>query len=214
VFEWFSWFWVGWWRRSTGWRRWIPWGWPKELARIEGSFFEADWAEGRRRLGREALVGDLARTPAQRRADAVVEMAIRSRTAPAGGRRPEPLFTVLVGWETLQGRICQVADGTVVSPSALVGWLESAWLERVVFEGPSRVIDVGVAQRLFTGATRRAVEVRDKECFHQFCDASADDCQVDHVIPFAAGGPTTQANGRLAGGFHNRARHRQPGADP
>jgi hypothetical protein len=186
----------------------------KELSRIEDALFEADWAEARRRLGRDPLVGDLARTAAQRRADALVEMAIRSRTAPRNGRRPEPLFTVLVGWETLQGRICQLANGAVLSPSALVPWLESAWLERVVFDGPSRVLDVGVAQRLFKGATRRAVEVRDQECFHEFCDVAADDCQVDHVIPYTARGPTTQTNGRLACGFHNRARHRQPGADP
>ena len=65
-----------------------------------------------------------------------------------------------------QGRICELANGTVVAPAALVRWLESAWLERVVFDSPSRVLDVGVAQRLFTGATRRAVEVRDRECFH------------------------------------------------
>jgi 5-methylcytosine-specific restriction endonuclease McrA len=50
--------------------------------------------------------------------------------------------------------------------------------------------------------------------FHEFCDAPADDCQVDHVIPYTAGGPTIQANGRLACGFHNRARHRHAGADP
>ncbi|MGH9247589.1 MAG: hypothetical protein ACRD29_25425, partial [Acidimicrobiales bacterium] len=39
-------------------------------------------------------------------------------------------------------------------------------LERVVFDGPSRVIDVGPHRRLFDGATRRSVAVRDRECFH------------------------------------------------
>ncbi|MGH9247583.1 MAG: hypothetical protein ACRD29_25395, partial [Acidimicrobiales bacterium] len=39
-------------------------------------------------------------------------------------------------------------------------------LERVVFDGPSRVIDVGPHRRLFDVATRRSVEVRDRECFH------------------------------------------------
>lgn len=37
------------------------------------------------------------RTRPQRRHDALVEMATRVRTAPADGRRPAPLFTVLVG---------------------------------------------------------------------------------------------------------------------
>jgi 5-methylcytosine-specific restriction endonuclease McrA len=83
-----------------------------------------------------------------------------------------------------------------------------AWIERIVFGGPSRVIDVGVTQRLFTGATRRAVEVRDQECFHPCCDIAAPDCQVDHIVPYEANGPTTQDNGRLACAFHNRDRHK------
>ena len=32
----------------------------------------------------------------------------------------------------------------------------------------------------------------------------------DHVHPWAAGGATTGANGRVACGFHNRQRHRAP----
>ena len=66
---------------------------------------------------------ELARTSAQRRADALVEMATRSRTAPAEGIRPAPLFTVFVGYETLHGRICELENGTVLAPSALSpGW--------------------------------------------------------------------------------------------
>ncbi len=160
----------------------------KALRRIEDELFEADWAEARSRLGDGAGVADLARTPSQRRADALAEMARRAGTAPADGRRPEPLFTVLVGYETLAGRVCELANGTVVSPGSLVDWLGEAWVERVVFDGASRVMDVGVAARLFSGATRRAVEVRDRQCFHEYCELPAEQCQIDHVQPWAAGG--------------------------
>jgi hypothetical protein len=177
-----------------------------ELERLEQQLFEADWAEARARLGHEPCVTDLGRTGAQRRADALVEMATRSRIAPAGGRRPEPLFSVLVDHET----ICELANRMVITPGSLLPWLSEAWIERVVFGSPSRVIDVGVAQRLFTGATRRAVEVRDRECFHPSCEEPAQDCQIDHIEPFSSGGPTTQDNGRPACGFHNRNRHRRP----
>jgi len=105
--------------------------------------------------------------------------------------------------------ICQLANGTVVTPGSLLSYLDAAWLERVVFDGPRRVIDVGVRRRLFAGATRRAVEVRDRECFHDFCDLPAEDCQIDHVEPYAAGGLTTEENGRPACAFHNRERHRR-----
>jgi len=185
-----------------------------ELTRRETEFFETDWAEARARLGREPTIDDLLRTPAQRRADALVEMAVRSSMKQAGGRRPEPLFTVLVGWETLHGRICQLASNTALNPSTLLPWLDQALLERVVFDGPSVVIDVGVAQRLFTGGTRRAVEVRDQECFHRYCETPAPECQVDHIIPYEHNGPTTQDNGRVACGPHNRNRHKPPPDDP
>jgi hypothetical protein len=71
-----------------------------ELNRLEHDLFEADCAEAKERLGRTARVDELARTSAQRRADALVEMATRSATAPAEGIRPAPLFSVLVSYET------------------------------------------------------------------------------------------------------------------
>jgi len=180
------------------------------LARVEKELFDADWAEAKARVGDEVCAADLARTPAQRRADALVEMARRAEAMPAGARLPEPLFTVLVGYETFAGRVCELTDGTVVSPGSLVRWLDQGWVERVVFDGPDRIKNVGVRRRIFTGATRRAVEVRDRECFHDFCDVAAEDCQIDHVEPWSAGGLTTDDNGRAACGYHNRARHRRP----
>jgi hypothetical protein len=56
-------------------------------------------------------------------------------------------------------------------------------VERVVVDGPDRIRNVGLRRRMFTGATRRAVEVRDRECFHEFCDEPAGDCHIDHVEP-------------------------------
>jgi hypothetical protein len=123
---------------------------------------------------------------------------------------PEPLFSVLVDYESLAGRICELANGEAVTPGSLLRYLDRAWIERVVFGSPSRVIDMGARRRLFTGATRRAVQVRDRECFHEFCETRASDCQVDHIEPYAAGGLTTQDNGRPACDFHNRTRHRRP----
>jgi len=167
------------------------------LGRIEQELFGLDWAEAEQRVGEKVCGADLGRTRAQRRADALVEMARRARAVAPGARLPEPLFTVLVGYETFAGRICELAGGTVVTPGSLVPWLDRAWAERMVFDGPHRVINVGVRRRLFTGATRRVVEVRDRECFHEFCDVSGDGCEVDHVEPWATGGLTVDGNGRL-----------------
>lgn len=180
------------------------------LMRIDDELFAADWADAKTRMGDGVCAGDLARTPRQRRADALVEMARRAGAVPAGSRLPEPLFTVLVGYETFAGRICELANRIVVAPGALARWLDEGWVERVVFDGPDRVKNVGVRRRIFTGATRRAVEVRDRECFHELCDLPAEACQIDHIRPWSAGGPTVEDNGRAACGYHNR--QRQPGA--
>ena len=56
----------------------------KALRGIEDELFEPDWAEAKARVGEGVTVSDLARTPAQRRADAVVEMARRAGAVPGG----------------------------------------------------------------------------------------------------------------------------------
>ena len=135
-------------------------------------------------------------------------MARRSAALPDGARLPVPLFTVLLGHDSLK-RTCELANGTVIAPGALVPWLSEFDLERIVFAGPSRVIDVGRRTRVFRGALRRAIEARDRTCFNETCDVPAERCQVDHAVPHAAGGETTQDNGRLACKFHNLDRHRR-----
>ena len=135
-----------------------------ELKRLEQALFEVDCSEATERLGRRPRVDELARTPAQRRADALVEMATRSRTAPADGVRPAPLFSVLVGYETMYGRISELESGIVLSPSALDPWMNSAYFERAIFKLGNRV-DVSVRARLFTGGARRALELREPDVY-------------------------------------------------
>jgi hypothetical protein len=155
-----------------------------ELVRLEHELYLADQRDG------------TMRTVAQRRADALVEMATRSATAPAKGRRPKPLFTVLLGDESFT-RLCELSSGQVITPGQLVPHLGTAQLESVLFDGPTTVISVS-KRRTFTGALRRAIQVRDRYCQHPSgCDVPADDCDVDHTVPYNQGGPTSQFNGRL-----------------
>lgn len=180
------------------------------LQLIEKELFDAEWAAAKQRLGREPTVLELERTPAQRRADAFVEMAVRARTAPADGRRPAPLFSVLVGYETFMGPLLELFNRHRITPGTAAQWLTKADVERIVFDSPSRVIDVGATRRFFTGALRRAIEVRDRRCFHPSCDEAPLRPEIDHIRPASEGGPTTQQNGRLGCGFHNRWRNHHP----
>jgi hypothetical protein len=174
------------------------------LARIERELFEADWATAKQRLGRDPHVDELERNNPQRRADALVEMATRASTVPKDGQRPAPLFTVLVGVEAFAGT-CQLAAGTNVTPGATARWLDDSLIERIVFDGPDRVLSVG-RQRTFTGALRRAIQVRDRSCAHRYCHVPAERCEIDHIIPWPLGGATSQANGTCRCGGHNRER--------
>jgi hypothetical protein len=161
-----------------------------ELARLEHQLYLADQREGR------------LRTTTQRRADAVVEMAHRSATT-ANGRRPKPLVTVLIGDDSFT-RLCELADGTVLTPGQIVPLLGTADLESILFDGPTSVISVS-HRRTFTGALRRAIQVRDRHCQHPSgCDVPAQDCDVDHTVPHARGGPTSQFDGRIECLPHNR----------
>jgi hypothetical protein len=180
-----------------------------ELMRLEAEMFEADWAEAKARLGRDPHLDELERSAPQRRADAAVEMAVRSKAMPKDARRPEALFTVLVDHPTLTGRVCELANGGIVTPGSLVPWLDQAFFERIVF-APGKRVECSVTARFFTGATRRAIEVRDQICTHPYCETPAERCQIDHIIPYAQGGETTQENGRVLCSFHNRLRNGGP----
>ena len=160
-----------------------------------------------KRLELDLWLGDerdgVVRTSAQRRAAALVEMASRSATAPANGRRPRPLFTVLVGDDTFS-RLCELANGTVITAGELDPYLTAADVETILFDGPSTVLSVS-HRRTFTGAVRRAIQVRDRNCQHPSgCDVPAEECDVDHIVPWTAGGETSQFNGRLECPTHNR----------
>jgi hypothetical protein len=173
-----------------------------ELARLERNLYLADQREG------------IVRTASQRRAAALVEMAQRSATVPAKGKRPRPLFTVLVGDESFT-RMCELANGQVITPGTLIPWLGTAELETVLFDGPTTVISVSKRRR-FTGALRRAIQVRDRHCQHPSgCDEPAERCDVDHTIPVADNGPTDQFSGRIKCWPHNRdAKMHDDGAIP
>jgi hypothetical protein len=146
---------------------------------------------------------DIERTPAEWRALALVEMAVRSRTAPAGGRRPAPLFTVHVGEGTFE-RLCELANGTVLHPGRLAPDLDRAVFETMLFAADGTIISAS-SRRTFTGALRRAIIARDRRCMHPSgCDIPAERCDVDHRRPWAQGGVTDQFTGRLECRPHNR----------
>ena len=115
----------------------------EELHRLEHQLYLTD----------QAADSNQSRTTRQRGADALVEMATRSATT-QGGRRPRPLISVLVG-ETMFAHTCELAAGTVLTPSAIVPLLGDADIERIIFEAPDRIISYDNGRVLCSTHNRR-----------------------------------------------------------
>jgi hypothetical protein len=185
-----------------------------ELERLEQEMFKADWSEAGDRLGHDPTVAGLARTPGQRRADALVEMATRSQMALSDSRRPFPLFSVLIDREQLRGRVCELADGTVLAPGSHVPWLDSAVIERVVF-APDRRVEVSNKARVFSGATRRAIALRDRSASTLTATSRRRPARRTTSSPGSTVDPQwkKEENGQMLCQFHNLQKNGRPPPD-
>jgi hypothetical protein len=115
--------------------------------------------------------------------------------------------SILVGEDSLR-RMLELADGTLVSPATAAELLDEAVMERIVLDGPSRVLDLG-QQRSFVGAARRAVEIAHRRCTGPGCHVPAEQCEIDHTVPYSWGGPTHPDNGRPKCRAHHRLHSRR-----
>jgi hypothetical protein len=151
--------------------------------------------------------GDDDRTPAQRRADALVELA---RVQLDGGNLPEsggqkPHLVVTASSEIL--------SKTPGAPPAELQWADLIPAEtarRIACDcGVTLVVD-GDARpttRVVPGPTRRALIARDRGCRFEGCDMPAAWCDAHHVEHWADGGSHKLTNLVLLCRRHHRMQH-------
>jgi hypothetical protein len=178
------------------------------LERIEDELFRSDWDEAKERLGRDPGLHELGRTKAQRLHDALEEMAVRAHTVPKGAKRPEPLLSIHLGLDML-AKACELDSGEPLTPGQVAPLLNRALIERIVWDGPARILEIG-EKRTFTGALRRAIHARDRTCRFPGCDTPGKWCDVDHHQPWSRDGKTIQANGGYGCGHHNHLKADTP----
>ena len=143
------------------------------------------------------------RTPAQRRADALVELARRSLDGgglpESGGERPHLNVTVdlsaLLGAPGTRAAELDWAAPVPVEVARRLGC--DAAVARIVFAGPSDVLDVGRRSRVVSPGLRRALAARDRSCVFVGCDRAPAHCDGHHITSWLDGGPTDVDKGNL-----------------
>lgn len=184
-----------------------------EFNEIFSWFIEAqwhtDWAEARHRVGNHATVADLARTEAQRRADAFVAMARAAASAAPGSRQPCATVNVLIDDETFEAHlrgepvdprryrdvVVRTQTGRRLHPDDAVNAALIGHVRRVVYDGSGTIIDLGRRQRLFRGSSREAVMLLLITCVWIGCDRPIAWCDADHSVGWKAHGATVPRNG-------------------
>ena len=154
-----------------------------------------------------------ARTPGQRRADALYDVARQAldqgNLPDSGGEKPHLL--VLVGADRLHGSHVGLAETvacTVLSQSTLDLLACDCSISRIVFGPNSEITDVGRKTRIIPAALRRAVFARDRHCQHPGCYRPAKWCDIDHIIAWQDGGETKLDNLQLLCRYHHQLKHR------
>ncbi|CAG7572652.1 uncharacterized protein DUF222 [Barrientosiimonas humi] len=99
--------------------------------------------------------------------------------------------------------------GELLAPATLRTIACSAGIIPAVLDSNSQLIDLGREERLYTGHLRTAVVLRDQHCTFPGCDRPPDWCDVHHLTPWWAGGPTTLDNGALLCARHHTIVHTQ-----
>jgi hypothetical protein len=163
-------------------------------------------AEYERLWRAERAAGAPNRTPAQRRAAALAEVARRAAGADPG----RPTIAVTIGLDDLQiragsGRVDETGQAVAAETARRLSC--DANVVRVVTNGASEPLDVGRASRTVSPAQRRALTIRDRGCVFPGCDRPPGWCDGHHIVHWADGAPTDLANLALLCQHHHKAMH-------
>ena len=161
---------------------------------------------------RDADTGELdSRTPAARRADALLDLVSRAVSAPDGvPRQAKTSLVVTISLDALQGR-CRGAGLTMDDEALTVGTVRrlacDAQVIPVVLGTRGEILDQGMARRLFDRAQIRNLWLRDGGCTFPGCSKPAAWTDAHHLVHWADGGPTDLDNAALLCRGHHSIVH-------
>ncbi|GMR02786.1 MAG: HNH endonuclease signature motif containing protein [Acidimicrobiia bacterium] len=139
------------------------------------------------------------RTPAQRRADSLVDihrfwLDHNTDVQTSGGEKPH--ITVTVDYRQLTGRLERLPElnGVAVTPESVRRMACDASIIPMVLGSDSEPLDVGRKTRTIPPAIRRAIEQIHDGCAWPGCDAPLSWCDIHHKVHWADGGETSVHN--------------------
>ncbi|WP_332644734.1 HNH endonuclease signature motif containing protein [Aeromicrobium sp.] len=98
-------------------------------------------------------------------------------------------------------------SGTTISATKAQRLACNAHLVALYLDSPSRVLDHGMAKRLFDRHQRLALAVRDRGCVWPGCDRPPAWCEAHHLDFWSEHGPTDLTNAALFCHFHHFLLH-------
>ena len=179
-----------------------------ELRRLAETHWRADHPDADNVPAREL-------TCPQRNADALVDMARRSRQL--ADDNDESLGShvdvmVLIDYETLtsgthdEGR-CELDDTTPLSPTAARRMLCDADIITAITHRHGWKLDLGYSRRAANRKLRKALIARDRTCTAPGCERPHWMCEIHHIVPWSEGGRTDLDNLTLLCGRHHHLHH-------
>ena len=190
------------------------------LVKIDGMFETDDWATVRAALDPLAKPDSTRsvlapRSAGRRLADALVELAARSRGEKGPGRRLRTTCDVVIDLETLLGgspqdllsRVCEIDGVGPISLATAERLLCDCSVGRVLMRGKSEVLDLGRRTEVPSRAQRRALAHRDKHCRFPGCDRPVRWTDAHHLVHWIRGGPSDLDNLVLLCRRHHKACH-------
>lgn len=152
-----------------------------------------------------------ARSPAQRRADALLTVVQRGVSAPEGvPQTSKAQVMVTIPWSELLNSTYGAgitATGQVLSPGVVRRMACDGSIIPVVLGTKGEILDMGHEKRLFTPGQHRALWHRDTMCTFPGCTIPPQWCDAHHVAHWVDGGPTDLSNGALLCGRHHTYVH-------
>ena len=131
---------------------------------------------------------------------ALCERVTTKHSSENGGKtsRPNAVMNIRIDIDALKrgrtvgGEICEIAGVGPIPVATATAYLGEAFLKLLILDG-TEIKTIAHMGRALPAKLRTAVEERDRLCQVPTCDVTLG-LEIDHIVPFAEGGPTTFEN--------------------